>query len=219
MSATRIILADDHPVVRRGLAGLLAAEAGMEIVAEAVDGPGVLVAVQREQPDILLLDLMMPGLGGLEVLRRVRGLSPATRVIVFSMHGVEAYVLEAFRGGAMGYVLKDAAGTDLVKAIQEVRTGRRYLSPPLSERAVAALMEKESDTEAGALDILTPREREVLHLAAEGHSSHAIAERLFISPRTAETHRTNLMRKLGLHSQGDLVRYALERGLFPPTSP
>jgi DNA-binding NarL/FixJ family response regulator len=138
-----------------------------------------------------------------------------TRVIVLSMYANEAYVLEALRNGASGYVLKDSGITDLVQAVREVMAGRRYLSAPLSERAIAAYVEQSQTRSRSPYERLTSREREVLHLAAAGHTSAQIAKRLYLSPRTVETHRANLMRKLGLRSQADLTCYAIERGILP----
>jgi DNA-binding NarL/FixJ family response regulator len=165
------------------------------------------------KPQILVVDLMMPGLNGLEVARQTKEISPLTRIVILSMHSDEAYVLEALRNGATGYVLKDAHATDLMQALLAVAAGQHYLSPPLSQRAIEVYARK---TEAATLDIyetLTKREREVLQLAAEGHSQNEIATKLVISPRTAETHRANLMRKLGLQNQTDLVRFAIKRGI------
>ncbi len=210
----RIVLADDHAVVRLGLRALLEAEPDFELVGEAADGLQVAPLVERLHPDVLLLDLMLPGLSGLEVIQRIgRGL-PETRVVVLSLYANEAYVVEALRHGALGYVLKGSPATDLVHAVREVAAGRRYLSPPLSEHAVESYALRANTAALDPYETLTAREREVLHLAAEGHTSGEIAKRLFISPRTVETHRSNLMRKLGLLSQTDLVRFALRRGLL-----
>jgi len=213
MSPTTIVLADDHHVVRQGLRALVDAEADLRVVGEASDGREVLDTVERLKPDVLIVDVMLPSLSGLEVTRQVRQRSPRTRVVVLSMHANEAYVLEALRNGASGYVLKDANAADLVQAVRAAVGGRRYLSPPLSERAIEAYVER---AKGGTLDVyetLTTREREVLHLAAEGYTNPQIAARLTISPRTAETHRANVLRKLGLQSQTDLVRYAVRRGI------
>jgi DNA-binding NarL/FixJ family response regulator len=211
-----ILLADDHPVVRRGLRALLEAEPDFRVAWETGDGLETLRAVEELRPHVLVLDLMMPSLGGLEVTRQVSHRFPATKVVILSMHANEAYVLEALRNGASGYVLKDASAVELVQAVRTVVAGGRYLSPPLSEGAIAAYVEKAKAAPPDPLAALTTREREVLHLAAEGHSSADIAARLGISPRTAETHRANLMRKLGLHSQTDLVRFAIRQGILPP---
>ena len=164
---------------------------------------------------VLVVDLMMPGLSGLEVTRQVRQRSPRTHIVILSMYSNEAYVLEALRNGAAAYVLKDSTAADLVHAVREVVAGRRYLSPPLSERAIETYTEKAKSTLMDPYETLTTRERQVLHLAAEGCTNAEIGDRLSISPRTVETHRANLMRKLGLESQTDLIRYALRRGIIP----
>lgn len=208
-----VILADDHEVVRRGVRSILEAGDGFKVVAEVADGLGAVQAVEKLKPALLFLDLSLPRLHGLEALRQVRAASPHTKVLVLSMHNDEPYVIEALRAGAMAYILKGSESTEILRAAQEVLAGRRYLSAPLSERAIAALTSRTPD-QADPLNALTPREREVLSLAAEGLSTAAMAEKLFISPRTAETHRTNLMQKLGLQSQTDLVRFAIRRGLI-----
>ena len=215
MSLTTIVLADDHPVVRQGLRAVLEAEKDFRLIGETGDGLETVRLIERLQPDVLMLDLMMPGLGGLEVTRQVSQRSPRTRVVILSMHADEAYVLEALKNGATGYVLKESSADDLVRAIREVAAGRRYLSPPLSERAIETYVQRARDASLDGYESLTPREREVLHLAAEGHHNPEIAARLFISSRTVEVHRANLMRKLGFRTQTDLVRYALKRGILP----
>jgi two-component system, NarL family, response regulator NreC len=209
-----IVLADDHEVVRKGLRALLEFEPGFTVAGEASDGLEVADLVEQVRPDVLVVDLMMPGLGGLEVLRQVRQRRPRTRMVVLSMHSSEPFVIEALRSGALGYVLKDATTGDLVRAIREAMLGRHYLSPPLSDRAVDLYSKKARATDP--FDDLTPRERQILRSSAEGHTSREIAERLGISVRTAETHRSNLRRKLGFHTHAELVRYALGRGLLPP---
>jgi DNA-binding NarL/FixJ family response regulator len=214
--STRIVLADDHAIVRHGLRALLEAEPDFEVVAEAADGPSAVREVEQHQPDVLVVDIVMPGLDGLEVARRVARQSRGTLIIVLSMHAAESYVLEALRAGVAGYVLKDATTSELVAAVREVTSGRRFLSPPLSERAIQAYVERAMD-ETGAVPLasLTSREREVFHLAAEGLPNARIAERLAISPRTVEAHRASLMRKLSLANQTELVRYALRLGILP----
>lgn len=209
-----IVLAEDHHVVRQGLRSLLEGEADFSIVAEAADGLKTVELIDRLKPDVLVADLIMPGLNGLEVTRQVRERSPQTRVVILSMHASEAYVLQALKNGAAGYVLKDSSAAELVHAIREAVAGRRYLSPPLSERAIEVYLQKAVGSALDPYETLTEREREVLHLAAEGYGNAEIAERLSISPRTAETHRANLMRKLDLHNQTDLIRYALRRGIL-----
>jgi DNA-binding NarL/FixJ family response regulator len=212
---TTIVLADDHHVVRQGLRALLEAQPDFQLVGEAGDGLEAVQLTERLKPDVLVIDLMMPSLNGLEATRQVRQRSPHTRVVILSMHANEAYVLEALRNGAAGYVLKDSSAADLVHAVREVVAGRRYLSSPLSERAIEAYIRKATDVTLDPYEMLTNREREVLYLAAEGRTNTEIADQLSISPRTAETHRANLMHKLGLRTHTDLIRYALRRGILP----
>jgi DNA-binding NarL/FixJ family response regulator len=208
-----VIIADDHEIVRQGMRTLLEQDGLCRVVAEVSDGFTATQQVAKLKPQLLLLDLNMPRLHGLEALKQVRATSPGTRVIVLSMHNDEPYVIEALRSGAAAYILKGSASTEITHAVKEVLAGRRCLSAPLSEWAINALATKVADA-ADPLNNLSPREREVLSLAAEGHQNPEIAEKLFISPRTAETHRTNLMRKLGLQTQTDLVRFAIRRGVI-----
>ncbi len=210
----RIILADDHHIVRQGIRSLLQAEGDFEIIGEAGNGLEALELIQRAQPNIAVVDVMMPEMNGLELTRQVQMLAPHVRVILLSMHSNEAYVLEALRSGAAGYILKDSNASDLIQGIRKVAAGGRYLSEPLSERAIQAYAQMAHDASFDAYETLTNRERMILQLAAEGYSGTEIAERLTISPRTVETHRSNLMHKLGLHSQTDLVRYAMRRGIL-----
>lgn len=213
--AITIVLADDHHVVRQGLRALLQAEPDFSIVGEAADGREALALIERLKPKILIVDVMMPGLNGLEVTRQAHQLSVKTRVVVLSMYANEAYVTEALRNGASAYVLKESRALDLLHAVREVAAGRHYLSPPLSQRAVEHYVQRAKETSLDLYDTLTTREREVLQLVAEGFTNAEIAAKLFISPRTAETHRVHLMNKLRLHSQTDLIRYALKRGILP----
>ena len=210
---TTIIIADDHEVVRRGIRSLLETGGVFKIVAEAADGLAAAQAAEKFKPDVLFLDLNLPRLHGLEVLRRVRGSSPRTKVIILSMHNDEPYVIEALRAGAAAYLLKGSESQEIAVALKEVLADRRYLSSPLSEWAITALTSKGGDA-SDPLAGLTSREREVLQLAAEGFGTTEIAEKLFISPRTCETHRANLMRKLALQTQTDLVRFAIRKGLI-----
>jgi DNA-binding NarL/FixJ family response regulator len=210
-----IVLADDHHIVRQGVKSLLESEPGFSVVGEASDGLKAVNLVSSLKPRILIADLMMPGLNGLEVTRQTGKVSPNTRVIILSMYLNEPYVIEALQNGAFGYVLKECNVSDLIHAIREVAGGHHYLSPPLSERAIEVYLEKTRDSNLDPYDTLTSREKEVLQLAVEGLSNPDIAVRLFISPRTAETHRANMMRKLHLHTQTDLIKYALKKGLLP----
>lgn len=211
---TTIVLADDHHVVRQGLRALLEAEPAFRVIGEAGDGLEAVRQVEHLRPDVLVLDLMMPGLSGLEVTRQVRKRSPRTCVVVLSMHANEAYVLEALRAGAAAYVLKESTSVELVRAIHEAASGRDYLSPPLSQRAIEAYIRKAKEAIQDPYEGLTTREREVLHLAAEGLTNAEIATRLSLSPRTIEDYRANLMHKLSLRTQTDLIRYALQRGII-----
>lgn len=215
MNKKTIVLADDHQVVRHGLRVLLEAEPDFKIIGEASDGLEALEMLEHSQPDILILDLMMPGMNGLEVARQAGKSSPRTNVVVLSMHTNEAYVVEALRAGAKAYVLKSSTSDELVRAIREAVAGRRYLSAPLSEQAIEVYTRKAEAAIVDPYDMLTDRERMILQLAAEGHTSAEMAAKLSISPRTAETHRSNLMRKLGLRTQSDLIRYAIRRGVLP----
>jgi two-component system, NarL family, response regulator NreC len=212
-----VLLADDHPIVRQGLRTLLEGQDGCHVVGEAADGLTAIDLIVRLRPNIAVLDVQMPDLNGLEVARRVREKAPETRVIVLSMHADEPFVLEALRHGVSGYVLKGSATTDLIAAVHAAMAGRRFLSAPLQERAIDAYAGRAGDEPRplNRYDVLTAREREVLQLAAQGMSNAEIGDRLAISPRTAETHRANLLRKLGLTTQTELVRFAVGRCLIP----
>lgn len=209
-----IVLADDHTVVRQGLRTLLETDPELHVTGEASDGHKALEQVERLKPDVLVLDLMMPGMNGMEVARQVQSRFPQTRVVILSMHANEAYVLEALRAGALGYVLKDSQGAELLHAIHEAHNGQHYLSAPLSERAIEVYVQKTKEISQDPYDRLTPREREVLQLAAEGYTNADLGEKLCLSGRTIEMHRSNLMHKLSLSTQTDLIRYALKRGII-----
>ncbi len=210
-----ILLCDDHTILRVGLRALLSAEPDFLVVGEACDGLEAVELAERLKPLVVVLDVMMPGLSGLEAARQIKQRCPNAYIVFLSMHAREAYVVEALKKGAHAYVLKDSQASDLVKAVREVLAGHRYLSPPLSERSLQAYLRKIHTKTLDVYETLTGREREVLHLTAEGHSSSEIGARLGISPRTVEIHRANMMRKLGIHSQTAVVRYAFQRGLLP----
>jgi DNA-binding NarL/FixJ family response regulator len=219
MTPATFVLADDHQLVREGLRLLLEGQPGFSVVGETSDGLAVAELVTRLKPDVLVVDLVMPGLGGLDVAREVARRAPRTRIVILSMHSSDAFVVQALRSGASAYVLKDSPGAELVQAIRQALAGRRYLSPPLSENAIEAYVKRAEGAEVDIYETLTTREREVLHLAAEGLGNPAIGERLGISPRTAETHRTHVMQKLGLRNRTDLIVYAINRGLIPAHPP
>src|SRR5262245_6088401 len=210
MPAT-VFLADDHPIVRQGLRAVLETERELRYVGEAGDGLETVRHVKRLKPDVLVMDLMLPQLDGLAVTKQVRGFSPRTQVVVLSMHSDAAYVAAAIQAGAAGYVVKEAGSEHLVRALREVLAGRQYFSPPLSLELLQAYLKKAGAAPVDPLELLSAREREVMQLSVEGMSSSQIGRRLFISPRTVESHRANLMRKLGVRNLKELIRLALER--------
>lgn len=210
----RVLLADDHQVVREGLRLLLDAEPDMQVVGEAGDGSAAVDLTERLRPDVLVLDMMMPGLNGSDVVWQLRRRHIPTRIVILSMHADPAYVTAVRRQGALGYVLKDAGGAELTRAVREVAGGGSYLSPPLSEEQLQTYLARSAEGTVDPYDSLTPREREVLHFIADGFTNLDIARRLSISTRTVETHRANLMRKVGVRNQYEVVRYAVARGLL-----
>jgi DNA-binding NarL/FixJ family response regulator len=210
-----IILVDDHQVVRQGLKALLGAEPGFKVVDDVASGALGIRLVERLRPDVLVLDLAMPEMNGFEVAERLQSNVPETAIVVLSMYSNVSYVVEALQSGATGYVLKDAPATELVQAIRAAVNGERFLSTGLDRKAIEAQL---ADAENRAGDPwlrLTHREHEVLELAAKGYTSKIIAEELEISVRTAEKHRANLMKKLGLRTPAQLVRYVMERAPQP----
>ncbi len=211
----RICIAEDHTILRAGLKALLDSEPGIEVVGEARDGIELLDVLHRCRPDMVLLDLSMPRLRGLEAIREVRQRFAATKILVLTMHDSEDYVFAALNNGAQGYALKDATPNELVLAIQSVLAGKIYLSPEISGKVLNGYLEgKKGGATGSSLDSLTHREREILKLIAEQRKNKEIAEFLHMSVKTVETHRSNLMKKLDLHSAGALTAYALEKGLI-----
>jgi two-component system, NarL family, response regulator NreC len=213
MSVT-VLLADDHPIVRQGLKHLLEGEPNLKMVGEASNGLEAVQLAERLKPDVLIVDIVMPELNGLEVLKQVHERSPETCCIVLSMQSADVYVVEALKAGALGYVLKETGPSELINAVHQVIQGQRYLSPRISERLIDMLIESSHKSTADPYQTLTNREREILQMVAEGLSSAEIARRLSISPRTAELHRGRMMNKLGLKNQTDLIRYAFKRGIL-----
>jgi two-component system response regulator NreC len=212
----RVLVVDDHAVVRAGLRRVLDAEADIETVGEAPTAERAVFEALETKPDVVLLDVVMPGKTGIEGLPALLQAVPDARVLMLSMQDDPRYVREAFEAGASGYVLKEAADTDVVDAVRAVASGERYVHPALGARLVAAETEERKRAES---DPLSEREREVLRLLALGHTNQEIAALLFISVRTAETHRAHIMQKLGLSSRAELVRYALDHGLVDAQSP
>jgi two-component system response regulator NreC len=206
-----VVLVDDHAVVRSGIRLLLERQEDIEVVGEAGNAKDALFRARALKPDVILLDVVMPGESGIEVLPRLLEESPETKVLVLSMQDDPSYVREAFAAGAQGYVLKEAADDEVVSAVREIANGGRYVHPTLGARMVAADAEERAAAEA---DPLSDREREVLRLLALGHTNQEMAEKLYISVRTAESHRAHIMQKLRLSTRAELVRYALSHGLL-----
>ncbi len=211
MAPIRVLLVDDHQVVRAGLRMLLGRAAGVEIVAEAGDASEALHALAAHRPQVVLLDLSMPGASGLEVIERARREWPEVRIVILSVHAEEELIVQALRAGAAGYLLKDAGPDELEKAIRIVAAGDTYVAPNLSQHVVRYL--HRTDEQANALGQLTPRQREVLQLIAEGLSNKEIARKLHISAKTVDTHRTQLMERLDIHDVAGLTRFAIRTGL------
>lgn len=214
-SKIRVLLADDHTILRAGLRMMLDAQPDIEVIGEASDGRQALAEAQRLQPDVVLMDITMPEMNGIEATRQIKRALDSTRVLILTMHENEEYLFQVLRAGASGYILKEAAGTELISAIRVVFSGRFYMSPSAQSMMVGDYLQRvRSGEERDSYSALTEREREILKLVAEGHTNNQIAELLFISPKTVDTHRTHIMDKLNLHSRAELVKYAMRRGLL-----
>jgi two-component system response regulator NreC len=207
----RVLIVDDHAVVRSGLRHVLESEVGIEVVGEAADSRHALFEARAKQPDVILMDVVMPGTSGIEAIPEVLREAPETHVLVLSMQDDPRYVREAFAAGATGYILKEAVDTDVVSAVREVAAGGHYVHPTLGARMIAA---DANELQRAQNDPLSNRERDVLHLLALGHTNQEISDLLFLSVRTAETHRAHIMEKLRLQTRAELVRYALSMGLL-----
>ena len=220
MAAIRVLLADDHALVRAGIHSLLNNLSGIEVIAEAADGREALVLIQKHLPDVVLMDISMSGLNGLEAAAYVAREFPSVKVIMLSMHANEEYVLQALRSGASGYLLKNAGTLELELAIKSVARGEIYLSPPISKHIISDYVlrvggdEGRASTLARDTEPLTLRQREILQLIAEGHTTQDIAQKLGISIKTVETHRMQIMERLDIHDIAGLVRYAIRTGLI-----
>jgi DNA-binding NarL/FixJ family response regulator len=212
MSPLRVVLVEDHALVRAGIRSLLEKLADLEVVAEAGDGRAALSLIAQHQPDVVLMDIKMAGLNGLEATARIMRDFPGVRVVILSMYANEEYVIQALRAGASGYLLKDAGTAELEVAVRAAARGETYLSPAISRRMIQDYLEIVGG-EGGALEQLTPRQREVLQLVAEGNSVKEIAQILHVSVKTVETHRAQLMERLDIHDVAGLVRYAIRVGL------
>ena len=213
MSKATVLLVDDHVVVRQGLKALLADEPDIEVIGEASNGREALDRLAELAPDVILMDISMPGLNGIEATRQIQQRYPDVRVVVLSMHANEEYVFQVLQAGASGYVLKQSDSLEVLTAIRAAVAGGSFLSPPISRTVIEDYVRRaEARGQADDLAMLTSREREVLQLLAEGRSNREIAEELTISVKTVETHRSNMMNKLGLDSKTELVKYALRKG-------
>ena len=215
MSKIRIVLADDHAVMRTGLRLVLERQADFAVVGEASDGRDAVALVQRETPDVLVMDIGMPNLNGIEGARQVAAAAPRVAVVILSMHSDESYVLRALKAGARGYLLKESAESDLIAAIRAVHAGKAFFSPAVSRMLVEDYVRQLQDREIeDSYELLTTREREILQLVAEGKSNKEVAAVLNLSLYTIETHRGNLMEKLGLHTVPELILYAVRKGVI-----
>ena len=215
MARIRILLADDHAVLRTGLRMLISSQRDLEVVGEASDGDEAVRKATALRPDVALVDISMPGSGGIKAIERIRQAVPATRVLVLTMHDVPAYLRASLAAGASGYVVKRSADSDLLAAIRDVHRGRTVLDPSLSVRATHGSLRRRGSVDSTApAALLSQREREVLELIAQGFTNQQIADHLGLSVKTVETYRARLVEKLGLQSRAELVRYALDSGLF-----
>lgn len=210
----RIVIAEDHKILRQGLRALLSSDPDLEVAGEAEDGRAAIRCVETLMPDLVLMDLSMPRMNGLEAIKDIKRTQPKTKIVALTVHKSEEYILETLEAGAEGYVLKDADRSELAAAIKHVMMGRRYLSPGISEKVIEGyLLGSKSLKTKTTWDTLTQREREILKLIAEGCKNKEIADYLCISLKTVEKHRSNLMKKLDLHSVAALTAFAMEKGL------
>lgn len=215
MNKIRVLVADDHTIVREGVRILLEAQPDIEVVGEAADGQEALARVRELQPDIVLIDIAMPNLNGLEATRAIKRDYPNVQTIALTMYESDEYFFQILNAGASGYILKKAASADLLSAIRAVYAGEVFLYPSVARRLVSDYLSRvKSGEEKSSYDGLTAREREVLKLIAEGHTNQAIADKLVISPSTVQTHRTRIMQRLNLHNRAELIQYAIRKGLL-----
>lgn len=210
----RVVLVDDHAIVRTGLRMLFQTEPDIAIVGEADSGEAAIAAVTALKPDVVVMDIAMPGMSGIEATRRIKAVSPETAVLALTMHEEEPYFFQMLEAGASGYVPKRAAADDLVSAVRVVAQGQVFLYPSLARLLVQDYLQREAAGQTEEADLLTPREREVLTLIAQGLTNREIAEALVISVKTVDRHRENIMHKLNLHSRVELVKYAIAKGLI-----
>lgn len=209
-----VLIADDHDIIRQGLKSVLSQRPDYKVIGEAEDGDEALKKVEKLKPDILLLDISMPKISGLDITDQVKKRSPLTKIVIISVHKMSAYILKAFKSGVMGYLIKENASEELLLALNRVCAGKTYLSPTASEFLVDEITKGGMDKLLKKEDLISERERDVLRLVAEGKSAKEIARVLFISPRTAENYKNNLLKKLNLHRTSELIKYAIEHKLI-----
>jgi DNA-binding NarL/FixJ family response regulator len=215
MKPVRILLADDHTVVRKGLRLLLESVPEFQVIADAADGRDAVSLVEQHRPDVVVMDVAMPILNGIEAARQITGKLPSTAIVFLSMHGDESYVLRALKAGARAYLLKDSAEYDLIQAVKAVSEGKAFFSPAISKMLVEDYMRQMQERGVeDSFELLTTREREVLQLLAEGKNNKDVASLLNLSLYTVETHRSNIFQKLNLHSQAELILYAIRKGVI-----
>lgn len=213
MGKIKVLVADDHTILRQGIKALLDNQEGIEVIGEAKDGREALAIIEETLPDVILMDIAMPGLNGLEATRRIKKKFPRMKVLVLTMYTNEEYIFQILNAGANGYLVKETAFQDLISAIKAVYKNEAFMSPSISKKVINSYIKKAQDDEEKTCEILTTREREILQLIAEGNSSKKIAELLFISPKTVETHRTHIMDKLNIHNRTGLIKYAIRKGM------
>lgn len=215
MSKIRILVCDDHTILREGIQLLLNAQSDMQVVGEAIDGREAVEKARTLNPDIIIMDIAMPGLNGLEATKQIRRDNPDARVLVLTMYESDEYVSHMLEAGVLGYVLKKAAGSELVHAIRAINQGEAFLYPAITKRLVEDYLRRvETGQERASFNGLTDREREVLQLIAEGHLNREIAKILNLSVRTVQNHRAHIMEKLGMHDRGELIKYAIQKGII-----
>jgi DNA-binding NarL/FixJ family response regulator len=214
---TRVVLADDHSVVRQGLRAWLERSGHVQVVGEAADGREAVAIVEQLQPDVVIMDIAMPMLNGIDATAQITRRNPDTKVIILSMHADESYILRALGAGAKGYLLKESTETDVLPAVQSVRDGKPYFTPSIARLLLEDYMRSlKQNNLQDSYDLLTEREREVLQLLARGKSNKEVAQILELSPHTIDSHRTNMMQKLNLHNTAEIVLYAVRKGIIVP---
>ncbi|MCK5421600.1 MAG: response regulator transcription factor [Deltaproteobacteria bacterium] len=214
MKNIKVVIADDHTILRQGIKSLLDIQEGIEVMGEAKDGREAIKTIEELLPDVILMDIAMPGLNGLEATRRIKKKFPKVKVVVLTMHANEEYIFQILNAGADGYLVKETAFQDLISAINAVHKGEAFMSPSISKKVMTDYIQRAQGEEKVGFDTLTTREREILQLVAEGNSNKKIAEALFISPKTVETHRAHIMDKLNIHDRAGLIKYAIRKGMI-----